>query len=137
MSASFLIHLLQPEEASHLLPLVHIMIGNLKKFLNGTFHEVSYKYLQEYVSGFCYRFNRRFWEPGHPYSAWLMNTLSKGTIIKVIDEDGSVYKYSIVSQTIKDGNDLSTFNASNDDLLKIVTCSRLLALPQRWGLSSL
>jgi transposase-like protein len=55
-----------PEEASNWLPLVHIMIGNLKKFLNGTFHGVSHKYLQEYVSEFCYRFNRRFWEPELP-----------------------------------------------------------------------
>ena len=55
-----------PEEASNWLPLVHIMIGNLKKSLNGTFHGVSHKYLQEYVSEFCYRFNRRFWEPKLP-----------------------------------------------------------------------
>ena len=55
-----------PGEASNWLPLVHIMIGNLKKFLNGTFHGVSHKYLQEYVSEFCYRFNRRFWEPELP-----------------------------------------------------------------------
>ena len=27
-----------PEKASEWLPLVHIMIGNMKKFLNGTFH---------------------------------------------------------------------------------------------------
>lgn len=51
-----------PEEASQWLPLVHIVIGNLKKFLNGTFHGVSHKYLHEYIGEFCYRFNRRFWE---------------------------------------------------------------------------
>lgn len=51
-----------PEEAGHWLPLVHIVIGNLKTFLNGTFHGVSLKYLHEYISEFCYRFNRRFWE---------------------------------------------------------------------------
>lgn len=51
-----------PEEASTWLPLVHIVIGNLKKFLNGTFHGVSHKYLHEYISEFSYRFNRRFWE---------------------------------------------------------------------------
>lgn len=55
-----------PDQASTWLPLVHIMIGNLKKYLNGTFHGVSHKYLQEYVSEFCYRFNRRFWEPELP-----------------------------------------------------------------------
>jgi transposase-like protein len=51
-----------PEKASEWLPLVHIVIGNLKTFLNGTFHGVTEKYLHEYVDEFCYRFNRRFWE---------------------------------------------------------------------------
>ena len=55
-----------PEEASEWLPLVHVVIGNLKKFLNGTFHGVSVKYLQEYLDEFSYRFNRRFWEPELP-----------------------------------------------------------------------
>lgn len=54
------------EEASEWLPLVHVVIGNLKKFLNGTFHGVSIKYLQEYLDEFSYRFNRRFWEPELP-----------------------------------------------------------------------
>lgn len=44
------------EEASEWLPLVHVIIGNLKKFLNGTFHGVSLKYLQEYLNEFSYRF---------------------------------------------------------------------------------
>jgi len=51
-----------PEEASSWLPLVHIVIGNMKTFLNGTFHGVTHEYLQEYLDEFCYRFNRRFWE---------------------------------------------------------------------------
>lgn len=55
-----------PNKASEWLPLVHIMIGNMKKFLNGTFHGVSSNYLQEYLDEFCYRFNRRFWEPELP-----------------------------------------------------------------------
>lgn len=53
-------------EAGTWLPLVHIVIGNLKKFINGTFHGVSHKYLSEYVAEFCYRFNRRFWEAELP-----------------------------------------------------------------------
>ena len=56
-----------PEEASKWLPLVHIVIGNMKTFLNGTFHGVTHKYLQEYLDEFCYRFNRRFWEPELPF----------------------------------------------------------------------
>jgi transposase-like protein len=51
-----------PKESTSWLPLVHIVIGNLKKLLNGTYHGVSHKYLQEYLDEFCYRFNRRFWE---------------------------------------------------------------------------
>jgi transposase-like protein len=54
-------------EAKKWLPLVHIMIGNLKKFLNGTYHGVSHKYLNEYIAEFSYRFNRRFWEPELPF----------------------------------------------------------------------
>ena len=54
------------EEVSEWLPLVHVVIGNLKKFLNGTFHGVSFRYLQEYLNEFSYRFNRRFWEPELP-----------------------------------------------------------------------
>lgn len=56
-----------PSEASNWLPLVHIVIGNLKTFLNGTFHGVSQKYLQDYIDEFCYRFNRRFWEDELPF----------------------------------------------------------------------
>lgn len=55
-----------PGKTAEWLPLVHIMIGNMKKFLNGTFHGVSSRYLQEYLDEFCYRFNRRFWEPELP-----------------------------------------------------------------------
>lgn len=54
-------------EAMNWLPLVHIIIGNLKKFLNGTYHGVSSRYLQEYLDEFCYRFNRRSWEFELPY----------------------------------------------------------------------
>ena len=53
-------------EAGKWLPWVHIVIGNLKTFLNGTFHGVSGGYLQEYLDEFCYRFNRRFWESELP-----------------------------------------------------------------------
>ena len=48
------------------LPWVHIVIGNLKRFILGTYHGVQGKYLQEYINEFCYRFNRRFWEAEIP-----------------------------------------------------------------------
>ncbi len=55
------------KEAGKWLPWGHNVIGNLKTFLNGTFHGVSSGYLQEYLDEFCYRFNRRFWENELPY----------------------------------------------------------------------
>lgn len=38
---------------------LHTIIGNAKAFLKGTYHGTSIKYLQTYLSEFCYRFNRR------------------------------------------------------------------------------
>ena len=54
------------DKAGEWLPKVHIVIGNLKRFLLGTFHGVSHKYLQEYIDEFVYRFNRRWWEAEIP-----------------------------------------------------------------------
>jgi len=54
------------QEAGKWLPRVHIVISNLKTFINGTFHGVSGGYLQEYLDEFCDRFNRRFWENERP-----------------------------------------------------------------------
>lgn len=56
-----------PDQAGEWLPWVHIVIGNLKTFLLGTYHGVSKKYLQEYLHEFCYRFNRRDWEAELPH----------------------------------------------------------------------
>ncbi len=39
---------------------VNTMIGNVKKALNGTYHQVGEKHLPRYLAEFCYRFNRRF-----------------------------------------------------------------------------
>ncbi len=50
----------KPFEAMEKLPWVHILIGNVKNFIRGTYHGVSHKHLQSYLSEFCYRFNRRF-----------------------------------------------------------------------------
>jgi transposase-like protein len=50
----------KPSEAMKKLPWVHILIGNVKNFIRGTYHGVSHKHLQSYLSEFCYRFNRRF-----------------------------------------------------------------------------
>lgn len=39
---------------------LHVIVSNAKAFINGTFHGLDGKYLQLYLSEFCYRFNRRF-----------------------------------------------------------------------------
>lgn len=55
-----------PEMAHEWLPWVHVAIANLKRFLLGTFHGTSHRFLQDYLNEFCYRFNRRFWETEIP-----------------------------------------------------------------------
>lgn len=55
-----------PEEAGEWLPKVHLVIANFKRFLLGTFHGVSPRYLGEYLDEFVYRFNRRHWEAQLP-----------------------------------------------------------------------
>ena len=45
------------------LPWVHLLISNIKGGLLGVYRGVSAKHLSRYLSEFCYRFNRRYWEP--------------------------------------------------------------------------
>jgi transposase-like protein len=42
---------------------VHTLIANVKGNIRGVYHGVSDKHLPRYLAEFCYRFNRRFWEP--------------------------------------------------------------------------
>lgn len=51
------------ENAVTLFPWVHTLIANVKGNIRGVYHGVSDKHLPRYLGGFCYRFNRRFWEP--------------------------------------------------------------------------
>jgi transposase-like protein len=51
-----------PKAAGKLLPWVHRAISNAKAVIRGAHRGVSDKHLQSYLSEFCYRFNRRFWE---------------------------------------------------------------------------
>lgn len=44
-------------------PWVHTLIANVKGNIRGVYHGVSPKHLSRYLGEFCYRFNRRFWEP--------------------------------------------------------------------------
>ena len=47
------------EDTADLLPWVHIIISNFKRWVLDVFHGVSAKHLQSYLDEFCYRFNRR------------------------------------------------------------------------------
>jgi hypothetical protein len=38
-------------------------VGDIKGNIRGVHHGVSPKHLPRYLAEFCYRFNRRFWEP--------------------------------------------------------------------------
>lgn len=50
------------QAASEKLPWVHIVIANVKGMIRGVHHGVSPKYLQPYLSEFCWRFSRRRFE---------------------------------------------------------------------------
>jgi transposase-like protein len=39
---------------------LHIIDSNAKAFINGTFHGLDKKHLQQYLDEFCFRFNRRW-----------------------------------------------------------------------------
>jgi transposase-like protein len=51
----------EPASKSEHLRWLHVVISNMKAFINGTYHGVPKKHFQAFVDEFCYRFNRRFW----------------------------------------------------------------------------
>jgi hypothetical protein len=51
------------KEAPKVLLWVHTLIANIKGNIRTIHHGVSPKHLHRYLAEFCYRFNRRFWEP--------------------------------------------------------------------------
>jgi hypothetical protein len=55
-------HKSTPESAITDLGWLHLAVSLAKRFILGTYHGVSKKYLQRYLDEFCYRFNRRFKE---------------------------------------------------------------------------
>lgn len=42
------------------LPRVHITISNAKRSIPDTYHDIKAEFMQLYLNGFCYKFNRRF-----------------------------------------------------------------------------
>ena len=51
------------KDAPKVLPWVHTLTANVKGNVRGIHHGVSPEHLPRYLAEFCYRFNRRFWEP--------------------------------------------------------------------------
>ena len=51
------------KNTARLFPWVHTLIVNVKGNIRGVYHGVSDNHLPRYLAEFCYRFNRRFWEP--------------------------------------------------------------------------
>ena len=50
------------KEAPKVLPWVHIAISNAKSLLQDMYHGIKHEFLQEYLNGFCYKFNRKYFE---------------------------------------------------------------------------
>lgn len=50
------------DAGSDLLKWLHMVIGNAKAFVLGTYHGLGEKHLQSYLDEFCYRLNRRFFQ---------------------------------------------------------------------------
>jgi len=48
------------KQVSNMFPWVHIAISNAKKKILGLHHQVKNIYMQNYLSEFCYKFNRRY-----------------------------------------------------------------------------
>ncbi len=48
------------KEVSKVFPWVHTAISNAKKKILGLHHQVNDSYMQNYLSEFCYKFNRRY-----------------------------------------------------------------------------
>lgn len=48
------------EDKKDFLKMLHNVIGNVKAYIQGTYHGLGDKYLQSYFDEFCFRFNRRF-----------------------------------------------------------------------------
>lgn len=49
-----------PKENPEHLKWLHTIVSNAKAFINGTFHGLDKKHLQQYLDEFCFRFNRRW-----------------------------------------------------------------------------
>ncbi|MCZ8514349.1 IS1595 family transposase [Paenibacillus filicis] len=58
------------EDKDDFLKMLHIIIGNVKAYIQGTYHGLGSTYLQSYFDEFCFRFNRRF-NPKEIFDNWI------------------------------------------------------------------
>jgi hypothetical protein len=68
-----------PKGESEHLKWIHIIIGNAKAFILGTYHGLAEKHMDFYPAEFCFRFDRRF-KPKQLFNR-LANACVKGTKI--------------------------------------------------------
>jgi LPXTG-site transpeptidase (sortase) family protein len=71
---------------------------------------------------FCHR---RYWGKTHPHSCWYLDKVAKGDIIQIVDKDGSIKNYKIISSNQLINSDPGIISVSNQDLVKIITCAPL------------
>jgi hypothetical protein len=48
------------EDVGKVLPWVHVAISNAKRLLLDVYHDICPKYIQNYLSEYCWKFNRRY-----------------------------------------------------------------------------
>lgn len=69
--------------------------------------------------------HRRYFGPNDPRSCWFIDRAKVGDVIRLESDNGQSYEYSIVAQAVREGDDMAIFNAADDDLVKIITCTPL------------
>ena len=88
-------------KTKELFPWVHLVIGNLKRFILGTHHHADSKYLRLYVSEYCYRLNRRFHEDDlfeYLLKACLLVSLRKHNILGFRDKKSRIISFLKLKQ---------------------------------------
>ena len=60
MSGEYVGRVIGIDEIGKVLPWVHVAIANAKTMLANIYHGIKPEFLQEYLNGFCYKFNRRY-----------------------------------------------------------------------------
>lgn len=69
--------------------------------------------------------HRRYFGTRDPRTCWFIDRVHIGDMVNITDNAGNVANYQIVSQSVREGTDLSVYRASDDDVIKIITCTPL------------